>query len=192
MSDNVHETSPREIRRQHIMEENKNKSCGCQKQPYTSFGVPYDPDMSNDVSDLQTKITRVFRSHVNRVIRSYDIDIACDAYELAKDLLLDKYGTWLYLRNAPTIHGTNLSFVEDTQNYIIYGKRSCELATWLFILKYGDASHDKEPSRLIESDSIIRGNPTTDLLKRWIKQDKGLDDLLYTMYAFYCGDPMRV
>lgn len=183
---------PREVLKERIGDVYIKESCDCKKGPYTPFGIPYDPSNKADVLMLQNSVSRVFKKHIARRVRSYSIDTACDAYELSKDLMLDRYSTWLYIRDAPTIHGMNLAFVEDTQNYIICGERSCNIESWLYLLDYDKIDYNRSKINLIDSDVDIRATPSMDLTERWIKHENGLDDLLYTLYAFFCGDPMRV
>lgn len=168
------------------------KKCICNEEYMTSFGIPYDKDKNDLMKGHKTKLGEIFRNYVNRKTRSYDLETACDIYELAKDMLLDETGTWLYMRSVSTVSDLNLLFVEDTQNFILTGERSCNLDVWMFLLEWDNRDHSNKRIKEILSDEFLRNNPGIDMVDRWIKHERGLNDMLYSIYAFFCGNPMRV
>ena len=190
------EAYSRQALKQHIIDKSvfDIKKCTCSEKDknITSFGVPYMPEKADMMKGYFAQLETLFRKHVNRTIRSVDIEVASDAYELAKDMRMHLPETWLYLRSVNTITDFNRSFIEDTQNYILYGERTCSISSWCLLIDWETTTYtNKRPNKLI-SDGALLSDPSPDMVDLWVKHETGLNDMLYTIYALFCGNPLRV
>lgn len=88
------------------------------------------------------------------------------------------------------IHGRNQEFLIDTLNFIKNGKRNVMFPIWEALMDdYPDMTHTKEritdslDADLVEQLNVYENSHT--LLAEWLRNERGLEDLLYTTYFLF-------
>lgn len=146
----------------------------------TNFGMLYDEDDATEMIESRVESNQLFQRYFKQRLRTTDLKLLCDTFELAKRVGLDEEKTWNYLRNSPYIYGQNLAFVEDTIHFIYSDKRDVSLDNWMSLV---DIENHKSPVRKdrikFKKMPVINHN---DILMLWVRKNNGLPDMILFLY----------
>lgn len=123
----------------------------------------------------------------------------CAVSDIMVELGWNVVGTALQINQGNSLlKGRYRQFVQDTLRFIMTGQREYSMMTWNTLLRadineLGNSWDDQQEGTIKEEDIIdivsvnsYAGDVT--YVARWLKQENGFDDMLWTMRLLYC-DP---
>lgn len=122
-------------------------------------------------------------------------------YQMILDAAIERLGAnpemWfeLQLRRNTRASNATLEFVVDTLDYILNGVRRFSAENWLVLLqaRAGIVNTEKRNDVIRRGLELIEQAAETihcpgSLYERWLSRDKGIEDLLCTLYIIYVGE----
>jgi hypothetical protein len=172
----------------------------------TGFVIPVSVDIrTGGWGDAYESLGPLYDSVFKRTTEKLTMDMVNETIKLALELF--KVGSCAksmrrsHILNVFRLNHVNgglvgkyREFVIDTLGYIATGHRTISISTWASLFRaQGKPYHEpltgviKEPSIVDAVDILSRCCYETDgcILSRWVAQDGGMEDMLYTLYMLF-------
>lgn len=166
------------------------------KEYRTNFGIVYQHAAKDRLEVVKGELEDLMVRYNSRRVRTYELSWLMDLMCLARKMGLGQLSSWDGLRQSSYIYGQNLAFFDDSMKFAICGERDMAIPTWIPLL---DWSEDKKPERIFESRhkrlaafAPPESDRFCDLVESWCRQKDGPADMLCTLYALFCGNPLKV
>ena len=162
----------------------------------SDFGVLCSKEEKAAFSSLQNDLSSLMDRYYKRTINHFEYEWLLDLINVTRKYNFGAVSTWQRLSNSPYIYGQNLAFIDDSVKYALgTNAREMRLETWYVLLDW-----DKDKGMSCELKTNIANYGLwysalplgVDIVEAWCRRPNGPADMLCTLYALFCGNPIEV
>lgn len=152
------------------------------------FSLPKLPVLANhNIENITSKFLKQSMAILDVEFRELVLKVALGAFGT------QDFRQWIYAQHdAGTTGELHIDFLQDTLNFIQYGKRDLSLSNWLPMLTLADVGSNVTPVeervKLFFSDPETereRNASLVDVIQRWCSQDGGFEDMIQTLHVLF-------
>lgn len=152
------------------------------------FSLPKLPVLANhNIEKISSKFIKQSMAILDGDFREQVLKVALIAFGT------QNFRQWVNAQHDTGTTGElHIEFLQDTLNFIQYGKRNLSLSNWLPMLTLSDLGSNATPLSeevkkfFIDPETQRERNATlVDVIQRWCSQDGGFEDLIQTLHVLF-------